>query len=187
MANNRTVQTLMRKLSHGKGAEIPEARKEYANLRKIANKRIARAQAKGELMDVEFFPKTRDIGKEQVGYLAQAMISVQKFLRSERSTAKGRKEITKRKVEKLNRMGFENITVDNEKLFNDFMEMWRVKYQTETAQGRRMTMDSDFAAEIFDRISERFTPKTNKSSMSRMFNDYLRSHRLESLIVKGRR
>lgn len=187
VANNRTVQALMRRLSKGQGEAIPAARKEYTRLQKIANKRIMRAQAAGDLLDVELFPQTRSIGKQDVGNLAKALVDVQKFLKSERSTAKGRKEIVRRKVEKLQKMGYESVTVDNEKLFSQFMEMWRVKYQLETAQGRKLTMDSDFAAEIFDKISERFTPKTNKSSMSRMFNDFLRASGLENLIVKRRR
>ena len=182
--SNRTVQSVMRRLSRGNGVEIPAARKEYAALRKVANKRIKRAQQAGDLLTEELFPETRTIGKEDVGNLAKALVDVKKFLKAERSTAKGRKAIAARKVAKLQALGFESVTVDNEKLFSDFMEMWRVKYQMETAQGRKLTMDSDFAAEIFDKISERFTPKTNKSSMSRMFNDYLRAIGQEHLIVK---
>lgn len=182
--SNRTVQSVMRRLSRGNGVEIPAARKEYAALRKLANKRIKRAQQAGDLLTEELFPETRTIGKEDVGNLAKALVDVKKFLKAERSTAKGRKAIAARKVAKLQALGFESVTVDNEKLFSDFMEMWRVKYQMETAQGRKLTMDSDFAAEIFDKISERFTPKTNKSSMSRMFNDYLRAIGQEHLIVK---
>lgn len=182
--SNRTVQSVMRRLSRGNGVEIPAARKEYAALRKLANKRIKRAQQAGDLLTEELFPETRTIGKEDVGNLAKALVDVKKFLKAERSTAKGRKVIAARKVAKLQALGFESITVYNEKLFSDFMEMWRVKYQMETAQGRKLTMDSDFAAEIFDKISERFTPKTNKSSMSRMFNDYLRAIGQEHLIVK---
>ncbi len=185
--SNRTVQSVMRRLSRGNGAEIPAARKEYAALRKVANKRIKRAQQAGDLSTEELFPETRTIGKEDVGNLAKALVDVKKFLKAERSTAKGRKAIAARKVAKLQALGFESVTVDNEKLFSDFMEMWRVKYQMETAQGRKLTMDSDFAAEIFDKISERFTPKTNKSSMSRMFNDYLRAIGQEHLIVKKKR
>ena len=184
LKSNRTVQSVMRRLSRGNGAEIPAARKEYAELRKVANKRIKRAQQAGDLLTEELFPETRTIGKQDVGNLAKVLVDVKKFLKAERSTAKGRKAIAARKVAKLQALGFESVTVDNEKLFSDFMEMWRVKYQMETAQGRKLTMDSDFAAEIFDKISERFTPKTNKSSMSRMFNDYLRAIGQESLIVK---
>lgn len=184
--SSRSVQSVMRRLSRGNGAEIPAARKEYAALRKVANKRIKRAQKAGELLNEELFPETRSIGKQDVGNLAKALVNVKKFLKAERSTAKGRKAIVARKVAKLQALGFESVTVDNEKLFSNFMEMWRIKYQLETAQGRKLTMDSDFAAEIFDKISERFTPRTNKSSMSRMFNDYLRAAGYEDLIVKRR-
>ena len=179
--SSRSVQALMRRLSRGKGELIPAARKEYARLRKIANKRIMRAQEAGDLLDVEAFPETRGIN--DTGDLAKALVSVKKFLESRESTAAGRKAITRERVEKLQAMGYETVSVDNAKLFNDFMEMWRVKYQLDTSAGRKLTMDSDFAAEIFDRISERFTNKTNKSAMSRYFNDYLRSTGNEDLIV----
>lgn len=179
--SSRSVQVLMRRLSRGKGELIPAARKEYARLRKIANKRINRAQNAGDLLDVEAFPETRGIN--DTGDLAKALVSVKKFLESRESTAAGRKEITRERVEKLQAMGYETVSVDNAKLFNDFMEMWRIKYQLDTSAGRKLTMDSDFAAEIFDRISERFTNRTNKSAMSRYFNDYLRSTGNEDLIV----
>lgn len=179
--SSRSVQALMRRLSRGQGELIPAARKEYARLRKIANKRIMRAQNAGDLLDVEAFPETRGIN--DTGDLAKALVSVKKFLESRESTAAGRKAITRERVEKLQAMGYETVSVDNAKLFNDFMEMWRIKYQLDTSAGRKLTMDSDFAAEIFDKISERFTNKTNKSAMSRYFNDYLRSTGNEDLIV----
>lgn len=179
--SSRSVQALMRRLSRGKGEAIPAARKEYARLRKIANKRIMRAQNAGDLLDVEAFPETRGIN--DTGDFAKALVSVKKFLESRESTAAGRKEITRERVEKLQAMGYETVSVDNAKLFKDFMEMWRIKYQLDTSAGRKLTMDSDFAAEIFDKISERFTNKTNKSAMSRYFNDYLRSTGNEDLIV----
>lgn len=179
--SSRSVQALMRHLSRGKGELIPAARKEYARLRKIANKRIMRAQNAGDLPDVEAFPETRGIN--DTGDLAKALVSVKKFLESRESTAAGRKAITRERVEKLQAMGYETVSVDNAKLFKDFMEMWRIKYQMDTSAGRKLTMDSDFAAEIFDRISEKFTNKTNKSAMSRYFNDYLRSTGNEDLIV----
>lgn len=179
--SSRSVQALMRRLSRGKGELIPAARKEYARLRKIANKRIMRAQNAGDLLDVEAFPETRGIN--DTGDLAKALVSVKKFLESRESTAAGRKAITRERVEKLQAMGYETVSVDNAKLFKDFMEMWRIKYQMDTSAGRKLTMDSDFAAEIFDRISEKFTNRTNKSAMSRYFNDYLRSTGNEDLIV----
>lgn len=178
--SSRSVQAVMRRLTRGKGEAIPAARKEYARLRKIANQRITRAQNAGDLLDVETFPETRGI--DDTGDLAKALVSVRKFLESRESTAAGRRAITRERVEKLKKLGFETVTVDNEKLFKDFMEMWRVKYQLDTSQGRKLTMDSDFAAEIFDKISERFTSRTNKSAMSRYFNDYLRASGNEDLI-----
>lgn len=178
--SSRSVQAVMRRLTRGKGEAIPAARKEYARLRKIANQRITRAQNAGDLLDVETFPETRGI--DDTGDLAKALVSVRKFLESRESTAAGRRAITRERVEKLEKLGFETVTVDNEKLFKDFMEMWRVKYQLDTSQGRKLTMDSDFAAEIFDKISERFTSRTNKSAMSRYFNDYLRASGNEDLI-----
>lgn len=175
-----SVQKIMRKINH-KG--VAEFRKEYSELRKIAVKRIKRAQEKGELLEEAFPIMTRDIAKTDPSALAKAIHNVQKFLTSKRSTAAGRAEIKKKTVQTLRGYGYENINTGNVDLFTQFMELWRKKYETQTPQGRRMLFDSDFAVEIYDNISERFTTKTNASAMSRMFNDYLRANGLESEIV----
>lgn len=180
-----TVQQIQRRLSgRNAAARQAEARREYAELRKIATKRIKRAQAVGELLDEPLPIKTGDIPKNDAGALAKAIRSVQKFLGSKRSTAAGRAETRRKTVETMKQLGYENIDERNAKLFGDYMEMWRRKYEQDTPDGRRMLFDSDKAVEIFDEIAERFTDRTNSRSMSRMFNDYLRAQGREDLIVR---
>ena len=70
----------------------------------------------------------------------------------------------------------------NVDLFGVFMENFRRKYELDTPEGKRLLMDSDFALEAYDAISEKFTSKTNARSMSRMFNQYLRDEGREDLI-----
>ena len=179
-----TVQQTRRRLTgRNSAAKIAEARAEYAELRKIAVKRIQRAQARGELANDAMPIKTKDIPQNDAGALAKAIRDVQRFLSSKRSTAAGRSEIRSKTVQTLKEIGFENVNERNAKLFGDYMEMWRRKYEQDTPDGRKMLFDSDKAVEIFDTISERFTNKTNVQSMSRMFNDYLRAEGQEDLIV----
>lgn len=174
----RSVQTIMREINrHGtKGI-----RAEYAELRKIANKRIARAQKTGALSDLEPFPTTKSLGSD-TERIAKAMSSVLKFLSGKKSTARGRAETRAKTVKSLEKIGYDGITEKNVDLFGQFMENFKRKYELDTPEGKRLLMDSDFAVEVFDTISEHFTSKTNARSMSRMFNQYLRDEGREDLI-----
>lgn len=173
-----TVQAIQRRIARGAKSEAA-VRKEYAELRKIANKRIERAGR--ELGNMPKFPTTKEMRGDAVN-LAKELREVKKFLSSPRSTAAGRAETARKRVATLQGLGYTGVTERNEGLFNQFMEIWRRKYETITPEGRKMMMDSDFAVEIFDSISERFTDRTNSQSMGRMFNDYLRGQGMESLI-----
>lgn len=175
-----SVQKVARAITkHGGEAKI---RKAYAELRKVANKRIQRAQKTGALMDETLFQKTSEIEKGDVERLAKAYSNVLKFLNSKRSTAEGRRASAKKTAKTLTDLGYEGITEKNVDLFNTFMENFRRKYEIDTPEGKKLLMDSDFALEAFDAISERFTSKTNARSISRYFNDYLREQGLESEI-----
>ena len=175
----RTAQNISRQIAKDKG--MKQARAEYAELRKIANKRIQRAYADEQLKDVDLFPTTRDLGKDKVKF-AKTYSMLTKFLTDKRSTAAGRAEISAKRANTLTELGYEGVTPDNSRLFDDFMENFRRKYEEETPQGKKLLMDSDFAIEAFDHISERFTGKTNARSMSRMFNEYLREQGRADLI-----
>lgn len=174
-----TVQQLMRRALRGQ-AEIKEMRSEYSELRKIANKRIKRAQAKGELMDVEQFQTTKSImsGADSNVNLVKSYNEVVKFLNSKRSTAKGREEIRKKTRETLQKLGYQGITEENDKLFGEFMNEWRAKYEQDTTVGKKLFGDSEQAAEFFDRISERINRgeiDRNAVGIRRLFDRWVKS------------
>lgn len=175
----KTVQSISRGIKRDKG--FAKARREYAELRKIANKRIQRAHADKQLKDVDIFPTTRELVHDKAKF-AKTYSMLTKFLTDKRSTAAGRAEISRKRANTLTDLGYEGVTPDNSRLFDDFMENFRRKYEEETPQGKKLLMDSDFAVEAFDHISERFTGKTNVRAMSRMFNEYLRKQGREDLI-----
>lgn len=174
-----TVQQLMRRALHGQ-TEMKEIRAEYSELRKIANKRIKRAQAKGELMDVEQFRTTKSImsGADSNVNLVKSYNEVVKFLNSKRSTAKGREEIRKKTRETLQKLGYQGITEENDKLFGEFMNEWRAKYEQDTTVGKKLFGDSEMAAEFFDRISERINRgeiDRNAVGIRRLFDRWVKS------------
>lgn len=177
----KTVQSISRGIKRDKG--FAKARREYAELRKIANKRIQRAHDDSMLKDYDLFPTTRELGQDKAKF-AKTYSMLTKFLTDKRSTAAGRAEISAKRANTLTDLGYEGVTPDNARLFDEFMENFRRKYETETPDGKKLLMDSDFAVEAFDQISERFTGKTNARSMSRMFNEYLREQGREDLIVR---
>lgn len=174
-----TVQQLMRRALRGQ-AEMKEIRAEYSELRKIANKRIKRAQAKGELKDVEQFQTTKSImsGADSNVNLVKSYNEVVKFLNSKRSTAKGREEIRKKTRETLQKLGYQGITEENDKLFGEFMNEWRAKYEQDTTVGKKLFGDSEQAAEFFDRISERINRgeiDRNAVGIRRLFDRWVKS------------
>ena len=174
-----TVQQLMRRALRGQ-AELKAMRAEYSELRKIANKRIKRAQAKGELMDVEQFRTTKSImsGADSNVNLVKSYNEVVKFLNSKRSTVKGREEIRKKTRETLQKLGYQGITEENDKLFGEFMNEWRAKYEQDTTVGKKLFGDSETAAEFFDRISERINRgeiDRNAVGIRRLFDRWVKS------------
>lgn len=174
-----TVQQLMRRALRGQ-SEVKAIRAEYSELRKIANKRIKRAQAKGELMDVEQFQTTKSImsGADSNVNLVKSYNEVVKFLNSKRSTAKGREEIRKKTRETLQKLGYQGITEENDKLFGEFMNEWRAKYEQDTTVGKKLFGDSEQAAEFFDRISERINRgeiDRNAVGIRRLFDRWVKS------------
>lgn len=174
-----TVQQLMRRALRGQ-SEMKAMRSEYSELRKIANKRIKRAQAKGELMDVEQFQTTKSImsGADSNVNLVKSYNEVVKFLNSKRSTAKGREEIRKKTRETLQKLGYQGITEENDKLFGEFMNEWRAKYEQDTTVGKKLFGDSEMASEFFDRISERINRgeiDRNAVGIRRLFDRWVKS------------
>jgi len=166
-----TVQEIIRRATRANGAELKDVRTEYSELRKIANKRIKRAHAQGDLLDYEQFMTTKAImkGVTPVADLAKAYSEVVKFLHYRKSTAAGRKEIRRKTRETLNKLGFKSITDDNVKLFGDFMEKWRVAYEKNTTAGKKLLSDSDLAAEFFDSVIEEVTNDEQRTNAEKLF------------------
>lgn len=173
-----------------------EQRKEYTRLRDIARKRILRAQAKGQLLDVELPPtlkeieeavkKARETGTFEYGNEGQASkslgraiskekTSMKKFLQSERSTERGRANIDRKRLEGYKKAGYTNINESNEQKFARFMKHMINKYTMDTPDGKKLLHDSDTIAQFFDDMIEedRVNEKTRLSDLVRMFNRWV--------------
>lgn len=174
-----TVQQLMRRAMRGQ-SEIKAIRAEYAELRKIANKRIKRAQEKGDLLDVEQFQTTKSImnAADSTVNLIKAHHEVVNFLNSKRSTAKGREEIRQKTLETYESIGYKGVILENDRMFSEFMEQWRIRYEQDTTIGKKLFSDSDKAAEFFDAHFERISDNdkdTNAVKIRRIFDRWLKS------------
>lgn len=178
-----TVQQLMRRAMRGQ-SEIKAIRAEYAELRKIANKRIKRAQEKGDLLDVEQFQTTKSImnSADSVANLIKAHHQVVVFLNSKRSTAKGREEIRQKTRETYEAIGYKDVILENDRMFSEFMEQWRIRYEQDTTIGKKLFSDSDKAAEFFDAHFERIKEYGEKNKenpnavkLRRIFDRWLKS------------
>lgn len=179
---------LSRRAAHVAG--MKELRAAYAELRKVAIKRLQRGESEirriGAPWSKADFPTTRSISTPE--QLAREYVNVSRFLSSKVSTEKGRQAIREKRRESLQRAGYE-IPPGMDDKFQDFMELWRRKYEEETPEGKKMIVDSDVAAEFFDEQVEagKFSEKSNKSSMSRAFNAYLRAQGITPVQSRGRR
>lgn len=155
--------------------EIPYAdelfRKEYSDIRSLLNKRLKRAKSAGYLENFGYFPKLKDIPNRQA--LAMQLSQARAFYENPLSTSAGRRSREESIVETLHEHGFEGINRKNFRQFKTFMNKMKERYTIDTPNGRKSLYDSDKAVEAFEEISERFTSKTNTSSMMRYFNEWL--------------
>ena len=155
-----------------------EQRKEYTKLRDIARKRILRAQAKGQLLDVELPPTLKEIDaqtKTAGRAITKEKTALKKFLQSERSTETGRKNITRKRLEGYKQAGYTNVTESNEQKFSKFMKHMIKKYTQDTPDGKKLLHDSDTIAQFFDEMVEedRVNEKTRLSDLVKMFNRWV--------------
>lgn len=146
-------------------------RKEYTALRSLMNKRIKRAKQAGYLENMGYFPKLKDIPHRQA--LAVALAQARQAYENPLTTASGRRAQEEKAIGTLHDRGFEGINRKNYKLFQAFMRKMRERYVIDTPDGKKSMFSSDRAVEAFEEISERFTPKTNVSTMMRYFNQWL--------------
>lgn len=158
-----------RKLTEAQKAK----RKEYSRQRDIARKRILRAQAKGELLNVEIPIKLSEIKNGR--QLSKELQMVAKFLASPYSTALGRAILKEKRFEGYMKAGYTNITERNEQMFNRFMNHMIKKYTMDTPEGKKLLHDSDTIASFFDEAVEedRINDKTRLSDLVRMFNRWV--------------
>lgn len=150
-----------------------QKRYEYSRTRDIVRKRILRAQAKGELLNVEVPPKLSEISNGR--RLSKEMAQMEKFLSSPWSTSKGRSELKDKRFEGYRKAGYDNITESNEQKFNRFMKHMIKKYTQDTPEGKKMLHDSDTIASFFDEMVEEDKVKENTrlSDLVRMFNKWV--------------
>lgn len=167
------------------GKKESDLRKQYTELRVIAQKRLKRGG--DALRDVEEFAKLGEL--KNPADLAKEYLRVSKFLRSKKSTASGRKEIARATVKKLREQGIKNVDAENVDKFGEFMNLMMRRYEESTPEGKRLLFDSDKLMNIYDELVERgsITDNSNASSMGRAFNDYLRRTGNSDLIRKAKR
>ena len=165
-------------------AKLTEAQKkqraEHTRMRDIARKRILRAQAKGQLLDMPLPPTLKEIDAAvKTGTSGRAIskesTSFKKFLKSERSTEKGRHNIEVKRVEGYRKAGYTNVTKSNEEKFGQFMKHMIKKYTMDTPDGKKLLHDSDTIAQFFDEMVEedKVHDKTRLSDLVRMFNKWV--------------
>lgn len=180
------VQTFVRVATRYKGRELADLKKDYSTMRQIALGRIERG-APTEGLQLPTLKELKETsGGDFTVQFAKTSTQLAKWLESPVSTYAGRQAMAKQKAETLQGLGYESVTPVNVEHFNDFMDMWRRKYEKYEGAQRVILFDSDEAAEIFDTLVEQGKIKgsSNKSRMSRAFNDYLRAHGMADKVKK---
>lgn len=180
------VQTFVRTATRHKGVELRDLQKDYSYMRKVAMGRIERG-APAETVQLPTLKELRETaGGDFVVQFAKTSTQLAKWLQSPVSTEKGRREMAEKKAETLVGLGYASVSPVNVGHFNDFMDMWRRKYEKYEGTQRVLLFDSDEAAEIFDKLVEegKIKATSNKSRMSRAFNDYLRANGMADKIKK---
>lgn len=180
------VQTFVRAATRYKGRELADLKKDYSTMRQIALGRIERG-APTEGLQLPTLKELKETsGGDFTVQFAKTSTQLAKWLESPVSTYAGRQAMAKQKAETLQGLGYESVTPVNVEHFNDFMDMWRRKYEKYEGAQRVILFDSDEAAEIFDKLVEQGKIKgsSNKSRMSRAFNDYLRAHGMADKVKK---
>lgn len=155
-----------------------QVRKEYSQLRSIANKRLQRLQAAGLGGRGDYrFPvmKGRDINQ-----IAADLADVSRFLRDPRTTVKGENKFVEHELKELHERGYSWVDRSNFYDFTRFMEDMRAKYEGKYFdsgqaldvynEGQRLNIPSDVLKRNFDYFAENIKAmekvqpiKTNKT------------------------
>lgn len=163
-------QQALRKASSSAGSG--QLRKDYSRLRDAAVKRVQRAMAAGYMEKGLQIPTLKEIGKDPAA-LASEYSRLSKFIESSSGSLTGMREEASKRVETFNKLGYDFVTPQNELQFGKFMGQMIEKYSEETPDGKKMLLDSDIIVEGFDYVREH-TKSSNKSTLSRLFNTFLR-------------
>lgn len=165
-------------------AKIGEAamRKEYSRLRSIARKRLERL-SQSEFTDTaayqlnkNHYPQLKNI--RNTGELADRLSDLQRFLAAEGSTITGQRRIQQKRVEALQRHGFDFVNKNNLRLFGEFMEMLRALYPGRPSDVPNL--ESEYRAYKTLR-STAYTPQ----QLQRLFENYMQRVHPDSLYLKG--
>ena len=164
MASNfRGTRRKLYNPSEAKYLTEEETRKEYAALRKIANRRAERLRSSGfagtELAETTF-PAQSSLSGDEV---KAQLLEVSRYLRDPRSTRPGMREYEKTIKESLRK--YADVVAKNPKKFGDFMEAARRR-----AGGR--LYDSGRVRLVYEEaISRGMRPKTLEKHFGQYLND----------------
>lgn len=106
-----------------------EVRAEYTRLRDIAQKRLKRLKAAG-MEETETYRRNyahyKTLKEIKSDYeLAGRLSDLARFVKAERSTVSGQREIKKKSIQTLKEHGYEGITQGNFDTFADFMQEYK--------------------------------------------------------------
>ena len=154
-------------------------RKQYTRLRDLEVKRIQRAQEAGYLKGGVNIPTIKEIRQASASpeafkaALASEYSRLSKLVETGSMRVGALREESSKRVETFQKLGYDFVTEENELQFGDFMGYMIDKYSTETPDGKKLLLDSDIIVEGFEYVQER-TKSSNHSTLSRLFNDFLR-------------
>ncbi len=171
---NTNAQGLLREIT-GKRvgrANTKEIRADYQRLQSIARKRLERAQARGYQKNYEKFTPVSQI--KSPDELAKEYARVSRYLVSQESTAEGRKQEARKRVETFNELGYKFVTYSNEKSFGEFMGRMIELYTEETPDGKRLMADSDKIVQAYDYIREALSENGKEADFVNESADVLR-------------
>lgn len=156
-----------------------ELRREYARLRRVANKRLANLEKRdlgtwGERR----FGSARGMSSE---YVEAALLEVSRYLRDPRHTVKGEMEFRDSVLSELHKSGYNFINEDNFYDFTKYMDKLRTQYSEKV-------FDSNDAVQVFNNMERlKIDPELLKDKIGTDIDkdkiDYLmqNAHKLEQV------
>ncbi len=161
-----------------------QIRKEYSNLRKIANKRIQRLTAQNLGRSSTTFPTIAKVMESTKSTVASMLADVSRFLRSDRTTVRGEKRFIADFREQMESKGYGDLVQTTQDVYNmiDFMEHMREQYSDKIfdsgdaldvmKEAQRLKIPTDKVIKYFDEFAshlsdlEKVKPSRNGSEFS---------------------